>query len=77
MYCAITNSRRGVNQICVIKNSKELLVNLKAQHFCQIESFKKYDFSTLYTTIPHDKLKYGLFDITDNCFLNKNEKRKY
>jgi hypothetical protein len=38
---------------------------------------KTYDFSALYTTIPHDKLKSRLLDIIDNCFFNKNGKRKY
>jgi hypothetical protein len=28
-------------------------------------------------TIPHDKLKSRLLDIIDNCFSNKNGKRKY
>jgi hypothetical protein len=36
-----------------------------------------YDIETLYTIIPYDKLKYRLFDIIDNCFYNKNGKRKY
>ena len=31
----------------------------------------------LYTTIPHDKLKSRLFQIIDDCFLNKNGTRKY
>ena len=34
-------------------------------------------FSTLYTTIPHNKLKSQLLQIIDNCFLNKNGTRKY
>jgi hypothetical protein len=59
------------------KNSKELLANLKAQNFCPLNNIKTYDFSTLYTTIPHEKLKPRLFDIIDNCFLNKNGKWKY
>jgi hypothetical protein len=32
----------------------------------------KHDFSTLYTTIPHNKLKSSPIQIIDNCFLNKN-----
>jgi hypothetical protein len=32
----------------------------------------KHDLSTLYTTIPHNKLKSQLFQIIDNCCLNKN-----
>ena len=43
----------------------------------KIDSIKTYDFSTLYTTIPHNKLKSRLFQIIDNCFLNKNDTRKY
>jgi hypothetical protein len=72
-YCSTTYARSGVNQIWILKNSKELLANLKAQNVYQINSVKTYDFSTLYTTIPHDKLKYRLLD---NCFFNKNGKRK-
>jgi hypothetical protein len=30
-YCATQYARSGVNQICIIKHSKELLENLKAQ----------------------------------------------
>jgi hypothetical protein len=76
-YCAITYARGGVNQMWILKNSKELLANLKAQNLFQINSIKTYDFSTLYTTIPHDKLKSRLVDIIDNCFSNKNGERKY
>ena len=61
----------------ILKNSKELLENLKSHDFSKIDSVKTYDFSTLYTTIPHNKLKSRLFQIIDNCFLNKNGTRKY
>jgi hypothetical protein len=43
----------------------------------KINSIKTYEFSTLYTTIPHDKLKFRRLDIINNCFVNKNGKRKY
>jgi hypothetical protein len=33
--------------------------------------------STLYATIPHNKLKSRLFHIIDTCFLNKNGTWKY
>jgi hypothetical protein len=36
--------------------------------FPQIYSIKTFDFTTLYTTTPHDKLKITLFSITDTCF---------
>jgi hypothetical protein len=55
----------------ILKNSKELLENSKSHDFSKIDSIKTYDFPTLYTTIPHNKLKSRLFQIIDNCFLNK------
>jgi hypothetical protein len=51
--------------------------SLNSPIFSQIYSIKTYDFTTLYTTIPHDKLKTRLFGIIDSCFFNKNGKRKY
>ena len=56
-YCDIACARNGVNQMWILKNSKELLENLKAQSLHSVNSVKSFDFSTLDTTIPHDKLK--------------------
>jgi hypothetical protein len=75
-YCATTYARSGVNQMWILKNSKELVANLKERNFSRIDSIKTYDFSTLDTTIPPEKLKSRLFDIIDNCFFHKNGKRK-
>jgi hypothetical protein len=49
----------------ILKNSKELLENLKSPFFSQIYSIKTYDFTTLYTTIPHGNLKTRLFNLID------------
>jgi hypothetical protein len=43
-----------------LKNSKDLLDNLKSRSFSEVSSIKTFDFSTLYTTLPHDKLKTRL-----------------
>ena len=56
-YCETAYSRSGVNQMWILKNSKELLEHLKSPNFNNITSIKSFDFSTLYTTIPHDKLE--------------------
>jgi hypothetical protein len=50
---------------------------VESHDFSKIDSIKTYDFSTLYTTIPHNKLKSRPFQIIDNRFLNKNGTRKY
>jgi hypothetical protein len=44
----------------ILKNSKDLLDNLKSRSFSQVSFTKTYDFATLYTTLPDDKLKTRL-----------------
>jgi hypothetical protein len=61
----------------ILKNSKELLESLKSPILSQMYSIKTYEFTTLYTIIPHDKLKTRLFGIIDSCLFNKNGIRKY
>jgi hypothetical protein len=77
MYCATVCARSGVNQLWILKNSKELLESLKPPIFPQIFSIKTYDFTTLYTIILHDKLKTRLFSIIHSCFFNKTGEKKY
>ena len=76
-YCDIAYARRGVNQIWILKNSKELLENLKTQYLHTVNSIKSFDFSTLYNTIPHDKLKSKLKEIINQCFFHKNGNRQF
>ena len=71
-YCDIAYARSGVNEMWILKNSKELLENLKAQSLHSVNSIKSFDFSTLYTTIPHDKLKSKLKEMINQCFFHKN-----
>ena len=76
-YCSTVYSRSGINQMWILKNSKELLEHLKSTHFSRVHSIKAFDFSTLYTTIPHSKLKERLAKIISNAFTSKNGNRKY
>ena len=70
-------SRSGVNQMWILKNSKELLEHLQSPNFNHITSIKSFNFSTLYTTIPHQKLKSRLATIIRNSFIHKNWNRRY
>ena len=45
-------ARGGVNQTWIL-NSKEILEHLNAQDTKYLNNSKSFDFSTLYTTIPH------------------------
>ena len=52
-YCDTSYSWRGVNQIMILKDSKEYVQSRPLSFY---NSIKRFDFSTLYTTIPHSKL---------------------
>ena len=68
--CDTIYSRSGINHMWILKNSKDLLENLKSRSFSEISSIKTFDFSTLYTTLPHDKLKSRLKELIHKAFNN-------
>ena len=72
-YCESAYSRNGVNQMWILKNSNEFLDHLKSPNFNLITNIKSFDLSTLYITIPHQKLKSRLATIIRNSFLHKME----
>ena len=71
-YCETVYSRSGINHMWILKNSKDLLDNLKSRSFFQVSSIKTFDFSTLYTTLPHDKLKTRLKETIHKAFSHRN-----
>ena len=66
-YCEKVYERAGKNLFWSIKNSGELLDKLKARDF-NATSLSTYDFSTLYTTLPHNLIKDKLIDLTERTF---------
>ena len=76
-YCETVYSRSGINHMWILKNSKDLLDNLKSRSFSQVSSIKTFDFSTLYTTLPHDKLKTRLKDTIHKAFSHRNYGSKF
>jgi hypothetical protein len=56
-YCETVYSRSGINHIWILKNSKDLLDNLR---------------SSLYTTLLHDKLKTRLKETIHKAFSHRN-----
>ena len=60
--------QKGRNKLFwLIKNSTEILNKLKAKGF-QASSISTYDFSTLYTTSPHNLIKNQVVDLIENAF---------
>ena len=71
-YCEKVYERSGKNLFWSIKNSGEILDKLKTRDF-NATSLSTYDFSTLYTTLPHnlfkDKALLTLHVMTEMHFL--------
>ena len=57
----------GINYFWSIKNSTEILNKLKTKGF-QASTISTYDFSTLYTTLPHNLIRNQLVDLIENTF---------
>ena len=80
--------RSGKNLFWSIKNSGEILDKLKARDF-NATSLSTYDFSTLYTTLPHNLIKDKLIDLIEregtlylayndrNAFFTSEKPKKY
>ena len=67
----------GIYGLWIFKNSIDLLDNLKLRSFSQVSSIKTFDFSTLYTTLPHDKLKTPLKETIHKAFSHRNYGSKF
>ena len=66
-YCEKVYERSGKNRFWSIKNSCEVINKLKSRGFCAA-SLSTYDFSTLYTTLPHNLTKDKLVDFIERIF---------
>ena len=61
----------------ILKNSKDLLEYIQYMALFSCNSIETFDFSTLYTTIPHSKLKDKLRELVQLCFIKRNGQRRY
>ena len=66
-YCEKVYKRSGKNLFWSVKNSGEILDKLKARDF-DATSLSTYDFSSLYTTLPHSLIKDKLI-VVDFLFI--------
>ena len=74
-YCEKVYERSGKNLFWSIKNSGEILDKLKDRDF-NATSLSTYDFSTLYTTLPHNLIKDKLIDLIERTFQREEPSRE-
>ena len=72
-YSETVYERSGKYMFWPIKNSGEGLSKLKDMGY-QATSLSTYDFSTLYTTLPHNLIKEKLIDLIERPFYKKEGK---
>ena len=75
MICRRYYTRHGINPMWIIKNSfsvHKIIASFNKKKNCK--NIKTYDFSTLYTSIPHKKLLDKLKWVINKAFLSSNKK---
>ena len=71
-YCSMKASHTGVNNMWILKISTNLLSSLGHLGVRKATAIQTSDFSTLYTSIPHDLLKFRMNNIVNNTVKHKN-----
>ena len=71
-YCTTKTSCNVVNNMWILKNSTSLLSSLDQLDVYTATSVQTFDFSALYTSIPHDVLKCRMSNLVHNAFRTKD-----
>ena len=66
-FCTTVYERNGKNLFWSIKNSGVILNKLRSRGFLA-SGLSKYDFSILYTTLPHNLIKEKLTELIEQTF---------
>ena len=76
-YNNTKTSRNGVNSMWIVKTSTSLLLSLDQLDVRTATSVQTYDFSTLYTSVPHNLLKSRITALIHNSFKRRNGSNRY
>lgn len=72
-YCKTVEKRSGCKVYISVENSIDV-VNHFQRNIKNIESINTYDFSTLYTKLPHDIICQNMFSLIELMFRNNGSK---
>ena len=76
-YNNTKTSCNRVNSLYIVKNSTNLLSSLDQMDVRTATSVQTCDFSTLYTSIPHNLLKSRITAVIHNSFKRRNGSNRY
>ena len=71
-YCKTIRERTGVNSMWIINNSLDVIRTLEEKQL-SLTHVSTWDFSTLYTSLPHTRLKNQLHDLLERVFHTKGK----
>ena len=71
-YSETAFSNSNVNYFWSIKNSSEVIEKLRLRNF-QGSQVSSFDFSSLYTSLPHDLIKAKVLSLVNWCFNRESE----
>ena len=71
-YCKTIRERTGVNSMWIINNSLDVIRTLEEKQL-SLTHVSTWDFSTLYTSLPHARLKNQLHDLLERVFHTKGK----
>ena len=71
-YCKTIRERTGVNCMWIINNSLDVIRALEEKQL-SLNHVSTWDFSTLYTSLPHAQLKKKLHDLLERVFNTKGK----
>ena len=67
-YCTRIAKNRRDNKMWIVDNSVKVLEKLSICNQKSVRNVRTFDFSTLYTSIPHKKLKKRIAMVINQCF---------
>ena len=76
-YCNTKTNHNGVNNMWILKNSTSSLSSIDQVDVRTATSVQTFDFSTRYTSIPHDLLKSRMSNYAHNAFRKKDGSVRY
>lgn len=71
-YCSVIQQRTGITCYWSITNSMEVINTLKNRKNTDSNIYTA-DFNSLFTNLPHDIIKYNIFELIKLCFHNANK----
>ena len=73
-YCKAIENFSGFDRFWIVDNSTSIVELINKSNLSSVKDVKTYDFSTLYTNIPHSELKRAMAWVIKKAFTGQGKK---